>query len=413
MRYGVLAIDYDGTLADDGRLMPDARAALGEVRAGGVAVVLVTGRILQELHRLAGALDFADAVVAENGAVLSFPATGRTLVLHAPPEAAFVAELTRRGVAVHAGECVVETSADDAGVALEVLRRLELPLVLVFNRGRVMVLPQAVSKATGLREALATLRLSAHNTLAIGDAENDHELLAAAEVGVAVAWGSPALQRHADVVLAGTGPAAVPGFLRSLCGQRQLPATNGRRQLLLGRTADDRTLALAIRDRNVLVTGDPRSGKSWVAGLLCEQLMLARYCVCVIDPEGDYRSLEALPGVRVVGDASLPTPADLERAFRFPDGSLIIDLSQVEHARKIEYIAALLPALAALRRPDRPAPPRGGRRGALFPQRYRQRRPTRPRRRRLHLRHLPPVAARRRGAPAPGPRRRHPPQRPA
>jgi hypothetical protein len=30
-----------------------------------------------------------------------------------------------------------------------------------------------------------------------------------------------------------------------------------------------------------------------VTGLLCEQLMLARYCVCVIDPEGDFRTLEA------------------------------------------------------------------------------------------------------------------------
>jgi hydroxymethylpyrimidine pyrophosphatase-like HAD family hydrolase len=338
MRYGVLAIDYDGTLSEDGRLTPDVRAALDEVRACRVAVVLVTGRILTELRQLAGALDFADAVVAENGAVLSFPATGRTVALHSPPDPAFLVELKRRGVALKAGECVVETAADDAAVALEVLRRLELPLVLAFNRGRVMVLPQAVSKATGLREALTTLRLSVHNTLAIGDAENDHELLAAAEVGVAVAWGSPALQRHADLVLAGTSPAAVPGFLRSLCGQRQLGHTDG-----------DQPLALAVRDRNVLVTGDPRSGKSWVAGLLCEQLMLARYCVCVIDPEGDYRTLEALPAVRVVGDAGLPTPADLERAFRFPDGSLVIDLSHVDHARKVEYLATLLPALAALR----------------------------------------------------------------
>lgn len=349
MRYGVLAIDYDGTLSADGQLAPDARAALGEVRAGDVAVVLVTGRILADLRQVAGPLDFADAIVAENGAVLSFPATGRTLLLHTPPDAAFAVELERHGVVLRAGECIVEASADDAAVALEVLRRMELPLVLAFNRGRVMVLPQAVSKATGLREALATLRLSVHNTLAIGDAENDHELLAAAEVGVAVAWGSRALQRHADMVLAGTGPEAVPGFLRSLCGQRQLPATNGRRRLVLGRTRDDRPLALAVRDRNVLVTGDPRSGKSWVAGLLCEQLMLARYCVCVIDPEGDYRSLEALPGVRVVGDAGLPTPADLERAFRFPDGSLIVDLSHVEHAGKLEYLTTLLPALATLR----------------------------------------------------------------
>ena len=60
---------------------------------------------------------------------------------------------------------------------LAILQRLELPLVLTFNRSRVMVLPQAISKATGLRHAHAILRLSPHNTVAIGDAENDHELL--------------------------------------------------------------------------------------------------------------------------------------------------------------------------------------------------------------------------------------------
>jgi hydroxymethylpyrimidine pyrophosphatase-like HAD family hydrolase len=349
MRYGVLAIDYDGTIAQDGRLDPEVRDVLAEVRGCGVSVVLVTGRTLPELRQLAGSLDFADAVVAENGAVLSFPDSGRTLTLHAPPDRGFAQELQRRGVALVTGECVVETSADDAGVALEVLRRLELPLALAFNRGRLMVLPQAVSKATGLREALATLRLSSHNTLAIGDAENDHELLAAAEVGVAVGWGSAALQRSADMVLAGTGPHAVPGFLRALFGQRHLPATDGRRKLLLGRTADGRPLSLSVRDRNVLVTGDPRSGKSWVAGLLCEQLMLARYCVCVVDPEGDYRTLEALPGVRVIGDAAPPTPAELEHALRFPDASLVIDLSHVEHVRKVEYLHTLLPSLVALR----------------------------------------------------------------
>jgi hydroxymethylpyrimidine pyrophosphatase-like HAD family hydrolase len=52
--------------------------------------------------------------------------------------------------------------------------------------------------------ALETLRLSARNAVAIGDAENDHELLRLAEVGVAVAWGSRTLQAVADVVLSGS-----------------------------------------------------------------------------------------------------------------------------------------------------------------------------------------------------------------
>lgn len=69
-----------------------------------------------------------------------------------------------------------------------------------------MILPQATSKATGPLAALAILRLSVHYTVAIGDAESDHELLRAAEVGVAVAWGSESLKKAADYVLSGKGP---------------------------------------------------------------------------------------------------------------------------------------------------------------------------------------------------------------
>jgi hydroxymethylpyrimidine pyrophosphatase-like HAD family hydrolase len=50
MKFGVLALDYDGTIAIDGALDPDVRAAIAEVRSAGVVVVLVTGRILDDLR---------------------------------------------------------------------------------------------------------------------------------------------------------------------------------------------------------------------------------------------------------------------------------------------------------------------------------------------------------------------------
>ena len=55
--------------------------------------------------------------------------------------------------------------------------------------------------------------------IAIGDAENDHDLLAACEFGVAVGWGSPALCKVADRVLHGDGPNAVAGFIREVAGE--------------------------------------------------------------------------------------------------------------------------------------------------------------------------------------------------
>ena len=95
----------------------------------------------------------------------------------------------------------------------------------------------------------------------------------------------------------------------------------------------------------------PGTGKSWLAGLLCEQLILQGYSVCVIDPEGDYRSLEALPGVMMLGgEDPPPSSRELARALAYSDMSLVIDLSRLSHQAKLEYVDALLPLLATLRR---------------------------------------------------------------
>ena len=73
MKLRVLALDYDGTIASDGTLHADVRAAIADVRRRGIVVVLATGRILSELRVLVGDLDAFDAVVAENGALLALP----------------------------------------------------------------------------------------------------------------------------------------------------------------------------------------------------------------------------------------------------------------------------------------------------------------------------------------------------
>jgi len=106
-----------------------------------------------------------------------------------------------------------------------------------------------------------------------------------------------------------------------------------------------------MRGRNVLIAGDPRSGKSWVTGLICEQLIIQGYTLCVIDAEGDYRTLESLPGVVVFGGDNPPAELrDLARVLRHPYMSAVVDLSHVPYREKVDYLNALLPMLASLRR---------------------------------------------------------------
>jgi hydroxymethylpyrimidine pyrophosphatase-like HAD family hydrolase len=352
MKLGAVAIDYDGTIATDGVFAPAVRDAIGQLRLRGIAVVLVTGRRLDELRQVAGNLACFNAVVAENGAVLYFPDSGRHALIGHPANPAFLAELRRRRIEFVAGESVIEADASAAPAFLECIRAFEEPLILAFNRSRLMVLPQAIAKSVGLRRALLTLRLSLHNTIGIGDAENDRDLLDACEVGVAVAWGSRALRAFADEVIHGTGPTAVATYLHGLMGQVRLSSRQmGRRRLLLGHQHNGEPVNLAVRGRTVLIAGEPASGKSWLAGLLCEQLILQDYCLCIIDPEGDYRSLEALPNVILLGgDDPPPRARELTQALRHPDVSVVIDLAQASHQEKRDYLNELLPMLASLRR---------------------------------------------------------------
>ena len=351
MRFRVLALDYDGTIAENDAVQPDVAAAIEDARAQGIAILLVTGRRLDDLRRVAGDLSFADAVVAEGGAVVLYPESNRSFALAAPPSSLLLEDLRRLEIHAEAGQSIIEADASLAPVFLELIRNRELPLAILFNRSRLMVLPQSVSKATGLRNALATLRLSAHNAIGIGDAENDHALLDTCELGIAVGWGSPALQAAADEVLAAPRPGALATYIRQVAARPRLPPGRAtRRNVLLGTDLNCDPVLLPIHGRNVLVAGDPGSGKSWITGLLCEQLILAHYSVCVIDPEGDYTPLESLPGVVVLGHEMPPTLREVERAVRFPDVSVVVDLSAMPLEERRGYVPSLLEVLASARR---------------------------------------------------------------
>jgi hydroxymethylpyrimidine pyrophosphatase-like HAD family hydrolase len=85
MRYLVLAVDYDGTLATNGQVPADAVAALRRLKASGRKLILVTGRTLADIRRVFGDWNVFDRIVAENGGVLYQPANDTEQLLGAPP----------------------------------------------------------------------------------------------------------------------------------------------------------------------------------------------------------------------------------------------------------------------------------------------------------------------------------------
>jgi hydroxymethylpyrimidine pyrophosphatase-like HAD family hydrolase len=85
-----IAWDLDGTCATNGRLAPEVAAALEKARGHGIPNVLVTGRVHEEIRALCPDLSFVDAVVAENGAIVHLPRSGREVQLGFPPPDAFL-----------------------------------------------------------------------------------------------------------------------------------------------------------------------------------------------------------------------------------------------------------------------------------------------------------------------------------
>ncbi|HVJ91671.1 MAG TPA: HAD family hydrolase [Labilithrix sp.] len=202
-RFKALATDYDGTLADDGKVSAETLVALRRLKKTGRKLLLVTGRELDDLMRTFPNVDVFDIVVAENGALLytprPHPPRERPLVAPPPPE--FVRTLIQRGVEpISSGRIIVATWEPHHKVVLETIHDLGLELEVIFNKGAVMVLPSGINKATGLCAALVDLGIDAHDVIGVGDAENDHSLLGACGLGVAVANAVPALKKRAHLV---------------------------------------------------------------------------------------------------------------------------------------------------------------------------------------------------------------------
>jgi hydroxymethylpyrimidine pyrophosphatase-like HAD family hydrolase len=198
--YQALATDYDGTLAHHGTVSGETLAAIGRLRASGKKLVLVTGRELEELKQVFPEISLCDLVIAENGALLYWPATGKVKPVAEPPPAKFAERLRARGVPVAVGRVIVATVEPHEVTVLQTIKEMGLELEVIFNKGAVMVLPTGVNKATGLSAGLPRLGLSARHVIGVGDAENDHAFLRICGCGIAVANALPTLKERADFV---------------------------------------------------------------------------------------------------------------------------------------------------------------------------------------------------------------------
>lgn len=237
----MVALDIDGTLVDrDDTLPGSVVCAVNRVTAAGVPVVLATGRGLvgaRDVHRRLG-LPPGDLVVS-NGAVSAHtdpfeildevtfdpgPVISRVLELH--PGATVAVEEVGRGYRLNrlfpdgelSGEMLIETveelSATPAARVIirdpdrpaedfvDLASRLGMHGVsyVVGWSGWLDITPQGVTKASGLAHLCERRGIDPGDVLALGDGNNDIEMLTWAGRGVAMGEAPEQVKQAADAV---------------------------------------------------------------------------------------------------------------------------------------------------------------------------------------------------------------------
>jgi len=350
MHYLILATDYDGTLASGGKVSDPTLEALKKLQKTGRKLILVTGRQLDDLCQVFPEVNLFDCVVSENGAALYFPATREEFLLGSLPPANFVQVLRSRNIhPLSVGKVIVATWEPHEVEVLNVIRELGLDLQVIFNKGAVMVLPAGVNKASGLGAALSQMSLSVHNTVAIGDAENDLAFLKIGEFAVAVANALPSVKSEVDwVTQANRGDGVIELIDRLLMEDLQessfLPE---RHSISLGKLNAERDVHIQPLNRNILLAGTSGGGKSTLATGMLERLMEKGYQFCIIDPEGDYQNFA---DTVVLGNVQqIPNPTEILNLLSKPEQNLVVNLMGVKVDDRPVFLAQLLPSLLEMR----------------------------------------------------------------
>jgi hydroxymethylpyrimidine pyrophosphatase-like HAD family hydrolase len=349
MRYHVLATDYDGTLAQDGRVDAATVDSLRKLLATGRRLVMVTGRELPQLLSIFPEIDLFEWVVAENGGLLYRPSAKEEIPLAEPPSDKFLQALRDKNVGpISVGRVVVATWEPHQETVINTIRDQGLELQVIFNKGAVMILPAGVNKASGLIAALKKMNVSPHNVVGIGDAENDHAFLRLCEVSVAVANALPAVKETADFITAGDHNQGVRQLIEGLA-ENDLADLNLhllKHHLELG-TCDDQKVMLSPYGQSVLIFGPSASGKSTVATRIVESLQEQHYQFCLIDPEGDYDGFEG--AVMFGGPKAAPPEDEILRLLEDPNANAVVCLTGLTIADRPPFFLRLLSQLLQMR----------------------------------------------------------------
>jgi hypothetical protein len=156
----------------------------------------------------------------------------------------------------------------------------------------------------------------------------------------------PALKDHADLVMARDHGGGVAELIDQLVASDLAETAPVRHCVEIG-TVDERPIKFDPYAANLMVCGPSGSGKSTLTTGLLERLCKVGYQFAIIDPEGDYGSLEQ--AVVLGGAQREPLIEEVLDVLRDPSRNVVANLLGVAVAHRPECFARLVPPISELR----------------------------------------------------------------
>ncbi len=201
MKVEALVVDIDGTLTNMKRAINCK--AINALRKLKIKVVLATGNISCFAKAVAKMIGVSDIVIAENGGVVRFSYDGEDIVLGDRSKCLRALEILKKHFNVElldneyrkAEVCLKRTFPID-----EARKIIPRDVKIVDTGFAYHIIDRNVSKGKALKFIAERIGIDVRDFVAIGDSENDIELLETAGFGIAVANAHENLKEVADLV---------------------------------------------------------------------------------------------------------------------------------------------------------------------------------------------------------------------
>ncbi|PIY60593.1 phosphoglycolate phosphatase, partial [Candidatus Woesearchaeota archaeon CG_4_10_14_0_8_um_filter_47_5] len=209
-----LITDFDRTLTDTPGVVK--KQTIEKLKELDTIHILATGRVLAYVQELAKKYSLWDCIVCENGAVIYFPDSKKTIAVDSAYMKEARALVSAQIKEAMVGMVIISVPRTAEEKVKHLLKNTSKHLNYVYNVDEMMILPKFINKGSGVAMALDYLGIEADQTIVVGDGENDLDMFRTPGFNVAVANAHPKLKLISDQITKNPASAGVEEIAEKL-----------------------------------------------------------------------------------------------------------------------------------------------------------------------------------------------------